>query len=130
MPKKYITLKVPLKIKNKLDRNHFEKEGWTNIYWYKKRLRTQCKMSFVDNDVISGECYRSDTLYKVSQLSKKGMWDYYKILKPQYREPIIAKQAKSVRKNDVNIEDVIDTTDIPHEFGFQKSVGKFIISFD
>jgi hypothetical protein len=129
--KKYINLRVPIKIKNKLKRNHFEKKGWTKIYYYVNRIRHELDKKVVMHDVVMGDCYRHDTLYKDSALSKSNrLWDYYKILKPEYREPIIAQETTTQRKNDINMIDSENTTPIKKDYGFQKINGKFKITFD
>ena len=128
---KYINLRVPLKINSKLKRNHFEKKGWSNVYYYVNRTRQKFNIKVVIHDVIMGDCYRHDTFYKDSALSKKNeLWDYYKILKPKYRCPVIAKEATTQRKNDVNIIESSNTTPLKKEYGFQKIEGNFKISFD
>lgn len=128
---KFITLRVPQRVKNKLDRNHFEKKGWTDVYWYVKRQRTKFNKKIVFNDVVSGDCYQHNTFYKDSAFSKKSdMWDYYKILKPKFKEPIIAKPRQKIRKNDVRLKEEADVIPIKDEYGFQKIDGKVIISFD
>lgn len=119
MPKKkYTHLKLPIKVRNKLDRKHHSGK-WTNVYWYVDKIRQKCDKVVYEKEVISGDCYKQNTLYKVSHMSKKGIWDYYRILKPEYAQPQIAMQADRIRKNNVSSP----------AYGYTVSKGSVIISF-
>lgn len=97
MTNKYIKkiLKIPVETENRINRRRHNKQNWTNIYYYVDKKRVKNKKDVIEYDIINGSCYRSDTFYKVTSMSKNDdLFDYYKILKPENREPVIVKEAK------------------------------------
>lgn len=95
MDNKYVykILKIPANIEKKVARKRHFKENWTNIYHYINNKRVKNKNNVIEYDIINGSCYKSDTFYKVIYLSENDeLFDYYKILKPENREPVIVKQ--------------------------------------
>lgn len=101
MSNKYIKkiLKIPVDIENKISRRRHDKDNWTNIYYYVDKKRIKNKNNVIEYDVINGGCYKSDTFYKVTSISKNDdLFDYYKILKPENREPVIVKETNKRSK--------------------------------
>ncbi len=101
MNNKYIkkVLKIPVDIENKISRRRHDKDNWTNIYYYVDKKRVKNKNKVIEYDIINGACYKSDTFYKVTSISKKDdLFDYYKILKPENREPVIVKETNKRSK--------------------------------
>jgi hypothetical protein len=96
MSNKYIkkVLKIPVDIENKINRRRHDKENWTNIYYYVDKKKVKNENNVINYDIINGACYKSDTFYKVTSISKNdNLFDYYKILKPENREPVIVKES-------------------------------------
>ncbi len=101
MSNKYIkkVLKIPVDIENKISRRRHDKDNWTNIYYYVDKKKVKNNNKVIEYDIINGSCYKSDTFYKVTSISKNdNLFDYYKILKPENREPVIVKETNKRSK--------------------------------
>lgn len=93
-------LNIPEKVEKKMHRKRHEKQNWTNIYYYKDNKKTKINnQDVLEYDIVSGGCYKNNVFYKVTHLCNQDeTFDYYKVLKPENREPVIVLQSKKEKK--------------------------------
>ena len=106
-------LNVPEKTENLMNRKRHEKKNWTNIYYYKDNKKTKINNEdVIEYDIVSGGCYKTNVFYKVTHLCKKDdTFDYYKILKPHNKEPVVvlpSKKEKNKKEHKQRIKNVFE----------------------
>ncbi len=98
MSKKVIKkiLYVPEKIENLMTRRRHDKKNWTHIYFYKDNKKTEIDGNNIEEyEIITGGCYKNNVFYRCTNLCKNDeVFDYYKILKPEHKEPVMCVKSK------------------------------------
>ena len=94
---KYI---IPSQIKLS-KRQHRQKKGWINLYFFKQRQKKKVNKNCVQDDLIitSKLEYQKGIFYKMSALSKSDdTFDFYYKLKDTAPKNVVKKNLKNKRK--------------------------------